>query len=42
MDGEPTFPVDYVVIDIQADGPHGAVQFTWDPAQKKYVEIGRY
>ncbi|HET6282921.1 MAG TPA: Mov34/MPN/PAD-1 family protein [Polyangia bacterium] len=42
MDGEPTFPVDYVVIDIQSDGPHGAAQFTWDAAQKTYVEIGRY
>jgi proteasome lid subunit RPN8/RPN11 len=42
MDGEPTFPVDYVVIDIQADGPHGAVQFTWDPGERTYVEIARY
>jgi adenylyltransferase/sulfurtransferase len=42
LDGEPTYPVEYVVVDIKADGPHGAAQFAWDPAQKKYVEIGRY
>lgn len=42
FDGEPAFPVDYVVIDIQADGPRAAKQFAWDEAQKRYVEIGSY
>src|SRR4029077_14314273 len=27
MDGEPTFPVEYVVIDVRADGVRGAAQF---------------
>jgi len=42
MDGEPSYPVEYVVIDVKKDGVGGAAQFTWDPAQKRYVEIGRY
>lgn len=42
FDGEPAYPVEYVVIDIRADGPRGAKQFAWDEAQKKYVEIGAY
>ena len=42
MDGEPSYPVEYVVIDVRADAVGGAAQFTWDPAQRKYVEIGRY
>ena len=42
FDGEPAFPVDYIVIDVKADGVHGAKQFAWDDATKKYVEIGAY
>jgi proteasome lid subunit RPN8/RPN11 len=42
FDGEPAYPVDYVVIDIRADGPHGAKQFSWDAALHKYVEVGDY
>ncbi len=42
MDGEPAYPVEYVVVDIRADGPHGAAQFVWDDTQKKYVEVRRY
>jgi adenylyltransferase/sulfurtransferase len=42
LDGEPTYPVEYVVVDIKPDGPHGAAQFAWDPDQKTYVEVGRY
>lgn len=42
FDGEPAYPVEYVVIDIQADGPRGAKQFAWDDPQKKYLEIGDY
>ena len=42
LDGEPTYPVEYVVIDVKADGTHGAAQFCWDGQQKRYVEVGRY
>ena len=42
MDGEPSYPVEYVVIDVRADGVRGAAQFCWDPAVRAYVEIGRY
>jgi [CysO sulfur-carrier protein]-S-L-cysteine hydrolase len=42
FDGEPAYPVEYVVIDIRADGPRGAKQFAWDEAEKKYVEVGAY
>jgi proteasome lid subunit RPN8/RPN11 len=42
MDGEPSYPVEYVVIDVQADRVGGAAQFAWDAAQRCYVEVGRY
>jgi proteasome lid subunit RPN8/RPN11 len=42
MDGEPCYPVEYVVIDVRGDGVGGASQFSWDGAQRRYVEIGRY
>ena len=42
MDGEPTFPVEYVVIDVRADRVGGAAQFAWDADQKRYVEFARY
>ncbi|MBC8134245.1 MAG: Mov34/MPN/PAD-1 family protein [Deltaproteobacteria bacterium] len=42
FDGEPAYPVEYVVVDIRADGPRGAKQFCWDEGQKKYVEVGEY
>ena len=42
MDGEPCFPVEYVVIDISSTGPRGAKQFAWSPTDGKYVEIGSY
>ena len=42
MDGEPSYPVEYVVVDIRADGARGAAQFAWDDASRSYVEIGRY
>jgi adenylyltransferase/sulfurtransferase len=42
MDGEPSYPVEYVVIDVRADGTRGAAQFAWDAAQKRYVEVRRY
>jgi proteasome lid subunit RPN8/RPN11 len=42
MDGEPTYPVEYVVVDVRRDGVRGAAQFAWDGAARRYVEIGRY
>ena len=42
MEGEPSYPVEYVVIDVRADGIGGAAQFAWDSASHRYVEIGRY
>jgi proteasome lid subunit RPN8/RPN11 len=42
MDGEPSYPVEYLVIDVQKDGTRGAAQFCWSDADKKYVEVGRY
>ena len=42
MDGEPSYPVEYLVVDVRADGVRGAAQFAWDAAAKAYVEIGRY
>jgi proteasome lid subunit RPN8/RPN11 len=39
---EPAYPVEYVIVDIRADGPHGARQFAWNTNQRKYVEIGSY
>lgn len=42
FDGEPAFPVEYVVVDVQASGCRGAKQFAWDDASKSYIEIGDY
>ena len=42
MDGEPSYPVEYVVIDVRADGAREAKQFAWDAAQRRYVEVGSY
>jgi len=42
MDGEPSYPVEYVVIDVRKESVGGAAQFAWDAAQKRYVEVGRY
>ncbi len=42
MDGEPSTPIEYVVIDVRGSGVGGAAQFAWDTAQRRYVEIGRY
>lgn len=42
FDGEPAYPVEYLVVDVRADGVHGAKQFAWHPDQKKYVEIAAY
>jgi adenylyltransferase/sulfurtransferase len=42
MDGEPSYPVEYVVIDVGQNGIGGAAQFAWDPTERRYLEIGRY
>jgi proteasome lid subunit RPN8/RPN11 len=42
MDGEPSYPVEYVVIDVRSDVVGGAAQFAWDAAERRYVEVGRY
>lgn len=42
FDGEPAYPVEYVVVDIRSDGARGCKQFAWDVGQKKYVEVGAY
>jgi proteasome lid subunit RPN8/RPN11 len=42
MGDEPAYPVEYVVIDVKADGAHGAAQFAWDEARRTYVEVRRY
>lgn len=42
FDGEPAYPVEYVVVDVTAAGARGAKQFAWSDAEKKYLEIGGY
>jgi len=42
MGDEPSYPVEYVVIDIKGTETHGAAQFAWDDASKSYVEVKRY
>jgi proteasome lid subunit RPN8/RPN11 len=42
LDGEPTYPVEYLVVDVRADGIRGAKQFAWNPHQQTYTEVGSY
>jgi proteasome lid subunit RPN8/RPN11 len=42
MGDEPAYPVEYVVVDVRADGTREAAQFAWDDARKTYVEVARY
>ena len=42
FDGEPAYPVEYVVVDVTAAGARAAKQFAWSDTEKKYVEIGDY
>lgn len=42
FDGEPAYPVEYLVVDVRADGTRGAKQFAWDADRKTFVEIGDY
>ncbi len=41
FDDEPTYPVEYVVIDVAAAGARGVAQFAWDDERKEYVEVDR-
>jgi adenylyltransferase/sulfurtransferase len=41
-DGQPSWPVEYVVIDVNADGARCAVQFAWDAELAAFVEVARY
>jgi proteasome lid subunit RPN8/RPN11 len=42
MGDEPAFDVEYVVVDVKADGAHGAAQFAWNEGSKCYLEVRRY
>ncbi len=42
FDGQPSYPVEYVVIDVNADGARCAVQFAWDAEAAAFVEVARY
>lgn len=42
FDGEPAYPVEYLVVDVRVDGTRGAKQFAWDAGRKEYAEIGEY
>jgi proteasome lid subunit RPN8/RPN11 len=37
-DGEPSYPVDYLVVDVQANHIGGARLFGWDADRRTYVE----
>lgn len=39
---EPLYPVDYIVIDVQADHVGGAKMFRWDSAHKAFVQTAEY
>jgi adenylyltransferase/sulfurtransferase len=40
FDGEPLYPVDYLVVDVRADGVHGAARFRF--ADGRFVEVARH
>ncbi len=42
MGDEPTYPVEYLVVDVGPEGTRGSAQFAWDDASKTYVEVRRY
>lgn len=42
FEGEPAYPIEYVVVDVTGEGTHGAKQFAWSAADKRYVEVGDY
>jgi len=42
MGDEPSYPVEYVVVEIKNERTGAAAQFAWDEAKKAYVEVRRY
>ncbi|HXY41796.1 MAG TPA: Mov34/MPN/PAD-1 family protein [Vicinamibacteria bacterium] len=42
LDGEPAYPVEYVVVDIRTNGTCTAKQFAWNVKQRVYIEIRSY
>src|SRR5262245_40779366 len=42
FDGEPAYPIEYVVVDIRAVGTSTAKQFAWDAEQRIYIEVRAY
>jgi hypothetical protein len=42
MGDEPSYPVEYVVVEIKNERTGPAAQFAWDEAKKAYVEVRRY
>jgi len=42
FDGEPAYPVEYVVVAIRTDGTCTAKQFAWEVKQRAYIEVRAY
>jgi proteasome lid subunit RPN8/RPN11 len=42
FDGEPAYPVEYVVVDIRTDGTCTAKQFAWNVKQRVYIKVHAY
>jgi proteasome lid subunit RPN8/RPN11 len=40
--GEPSFPVEHLVVDVKKDGTHGAKQFAWDDERQDFIEVRTY
>lgn len=38
----PAHPVNYLVIEVRADGVHGAIQYGWHRRRRRYVEVCHY
>jgi proteasome lid subunit RPN8/RPN11 len=41
-DGDPLYPVDYLVVDVQPSGVRGAKLFRFDAARRDFVEVAAY
>jgi proteasome lid subunit RPN8/RPN11 len=39
---EPQYPVDHIVIDVQADHVAGAKMFRWHPTRRTFVQVAVY
>ena len=42
LDGEPAYPVEYVVVDVRNNGRCSAKQFAWNVKQRVYLEVYAY